>query len=211
MQRRTVIATLGATPFLTGYLEQVAGGLDSTDTPPSPASDDRREIQISTSGHVPETTPLSHSVEVRHASATADQPARLAVAVTNTTDQPVWNEARITAFSDFITDEGPDGHQLLLLQPDEQYPTVRAGCWRADLSQTQRNHAYTNVVAERQYAPGETKTTEFAVYGHPATPGPCLPPGEYPITSSYAVSTDSDAESPDVAYDWGFTIAIEDA
>lgn len=207
-----MISALGTSivASLTGCLGQVNPSSDSTATDTPTPRDGSRQVRITSIGTSPDATPLSHSVKVLRSRVNADQTARITVEVTNTADQPVWNTAsRITAFSDFVTQEGPDGQRLLLLQPEEQYPTVRSGCWRADLSESQINHAYTNVVGERRYEPGETKATQFDVYGYPENTGPCLTPGEYPVDSLYVVGDDSNADTAEWEYRWGFSLTVE--
>lgn len=195
---------------LTGCLGQANTSSDSTVTDTPTPRDGSRQVSITSIGTVPDATPLSHSVKVLRSRVNADQTARITDEVTNTADQPVWNTySRITAFSDFVTQEGSDSQRLLLLQPDEQYPTARSGCWRADLSESQINHAYTNVVDERRYEPGETKSTQFDVYGHPDNTSSCLPPGEFPIDSLYVVSDDSNADTAEWEYRWGFSLTVE--
>lgn len=195
---------------LTGCLEQANTASDSPPTETPTTRDGSRQVRITSIDTVPDATPLSHSVKVLRSRVNADQTARITAEVTNTADQPVWNtHVRITAFSDFVTQNGPDSQSILLLQPDEDYPTVRSGCWRADLSEPQIDHAYTNVVDERRYDSGETKSTLFDVYGHPENTGPCLPPGEYSIDSQYVVTDDPNADTAEWEYKWGFSLAVE--
>lgn len=213
MRRRSIVAALGAgIGSLTGCLGEGSSVSESTptDTPTPTPRDGRRAVGVTSIGAVPDGSPLSHSVGVLRSSVNVDQTARITVEVTNTADQTVWNAARIPAFGEFVTQDGPAGLRLLLLQPDEQYPTVRSGCWRADLSRSQVNHAYTNVVDDRRYEPGETKSTQFDVYGHPENTGPCLPPGEYPIEALYVVSDDSSTDTAEWEYRWGFSLTVEE-
>lgn len=211
MKRRTFLSTLGASIVtLSGCLERASGGLDSTESPTPTPSAGSRQVHATSIGTVPDGAPLDPSVEVLRSSVNADQTARLKVEVTNTADQPVWNtDVRIPAFSNFITQEGPDGRKLLMLQPDEQYATVRPGCWRADLSESQINHAYSDVVTDNRYEPGETRATQFDIYGHRENTGACLAPGDYPLEAEYAVSDDSDTDTAKWEYRWGLTITIE--
>lgn len=211
MKRRTFLSTVGASIVtLSGCLERASGGIDSTASPdPTPSAGDR-QVQVTPVGTVPNEAPFDPSVEVLQSNVNADQTARLEVEITNIADQPVWNtHVRIPAFSKFITQEGPEDRKLLMLQPDEQYSTVRSGCWRADLSESQINHAHSDVVTDNRYEPGETKTTRFDIYGHPENTGACLAPGDYPLEAQYAVSDDSDTETAKWEYRWGFTITIE--
>lgn len=213
MRRRSIVSALGAsTVSLTGCLGEASSVSDSTttDTPTQTPGEGRREVGITSTAAVPDATPLSHSVNVLRSSVNTDQTARISVEATNTADQTVWNEARITAFSDFVTQERPNGQRLLLLKPDERYPTVRPGCWRADLSKFQINHAYTNVVDQSRYDPGETKSTQFDVYGHPENTGRCLSPGEYPIEPLFRVSDDSTIDSAEWEYRWGFSLTVKE-
>lgn len=214
MRRRQFIAIGSSAVFGSGCLWQGSPSTDSTatdtDTPSTPRSGPRR-VGVTSVGSVPDESPFSHSVEVPRPTVNADRTARIAVEVTNTADQPVWNEARIPAFSTFITQNGPGGGRLPLLQPDEQYAIVRSGCWRVALSGPQINHAYTDVVDERRYEPGQTKIAQFDLYGHPDNTGPCLGPGEYPIHSLYSVLASKDQEDAEWSYEWGFTIDIEDS
>lgn len=143
---------------------------------------------------------------------TADQTARIRVTVTNTSDQTVWNSnVRIPAFSAFITDAGPQRQKLVLLQPNEQYDTAIGGCWRAELAEPQLNHTYSNVVTDVRYTAGESRATEFVIYGHPENANRCIVPGEYPITNRYTVATDAEAEEGDWQYEWGFAISVSEA
>lgn len=214
MKRRTLLSALGTSLVsLTGCLGQASSSSNSTATDtltPTPR-DGSRQVRVTSVGTVPDEPALSPSVEVLRSNVTADQTARIEVEVTNTADQPVWNTAvRIPAFSKFITQESPDGRKLLLLKPDEQYATVRSGCWRADLSEAQINHAYTNVVSERRYERGDTMATQFDIYGHPENTGRCLAPGNYPIEALYTVSDDSNTETDEWEYGWGFSLTVEE-
>lgn len=215
MQRRRFIAISSGAVFGAGCVGQGSQSADSTatdtDTPTPTPRAGPRQVCVTSVSNVPDRSPLSHSVEVPKPTVNADQTARIAVEITNTADQTVWNAARIPAFSAFVTRNGPDGQRLLLLQPDEQYETVRSGCWRADLSKPQINHAYTNVVGDRRYEPGQTRTTQFDLYGHPDNTGPCLGPGEYPIHSPYSIGDSKEQEDAEWAYEWGFTITVEDS
>lgn len=196
---------------LTGCLGKAASPADSTDTPP-PTPSVSRQVRVTSGGPVPDEAPLNPSVKVLRSSVNTDQTARIKVEVTNTADQPVWNTTvRIPAFNNFSTQESRDGQKLLLLKPDEQYATVRAGCWRADLSEFQMNLAYTNVVTDTRYEPGETKATQFDIYGHPENTGPCLTSGDYPIDALYAVSDDSTTDTAEWAYKWGFSITVSES
>lgn len=213
MKRRTMISALGASIIpLTGCLGQGSGGSETTATnsPTSTPPDGPRQVYVTSVGTVPDGAPLDPSVEVLRSSVNADQTARLKVEVTNAADQAVWNtDVRIPAFSNFITQEGPENRKLLMLLPDQQYATVRPGCWRADLSESQINHAYSDVVTDNRYEPGETRATKFDIYGHPDNTGACLAPGDYPLKAQYSVSEDSDTDNTKWEYRWGFTITIE--
>lgn len=228
MQRRTVLTALGASVVpLTGCTGRnspatasTATDTSLTDTPSTdtPTTDTKtprptpehahRTVSVSSVDVVPGNSPLDPSVEVTRSRVTADRTARLQVRLTNTATQPVWNTyVRIPAFSSFITRAGPQGQKLLLLQPSEQYATVSAECWRADLTEWQMNHAYTNTVTEIRYEAGDSRTTSFDIYGHPENTGPCLAPGDYRISNEYRIDDDdADGEAPR----WGFTITVDD-
>lgn len=165
-------------------------------------------MRVTSVGSVPDDTPFDHSIDVVRSGITGDQTARIRITLRNTADSSVWNTTRIRTFSDFITQPGPQGQQLLLLQPDEEYETVRPECWRADLGTTELNHAYTNVVAPIKYTAGETRSNTFDIYGHPENTGPCLAPGDYQAESLYEVSDDSDTDTADWDYRWGFSISV---
>lgn len=201
MQRRSVVIALGASAVsLTGCIGQ------------SSPQNNSREVHISSVDKVPSESPLEPTVEMLRSSVTADETARVQVTVTNTTDQPVWNSTvRIPAFDRFVTEEGPQGQRLLLLQPDGAYDTVRSDCWRADLDSHGVNHAYTDVVTDRQYRSGETRTTAFDIFGHPENTGPCLPPGNYRIGSSYRIAEVAEPEAAEWEFDWGFTVGVEES
>lgn len=214
MNRRTIVSALGANIVsLTGCLGEASSGSDSTttDTPTPTHADSRREVGVTSIGTVPSGTPLSHSVKVLRSGVNADQTARIAVEVTNTADQTVWNESRITAFGDFIIQKDADGQRLLLLHPDVEYPTVSSECWRTEISEFRINHAYTNVVAKRRYEPGGTRTTKFDIYGHPENTGPCLPLGEYPSESLYVVRDDFYTHTAEWEYKWGFSLNVTES
>lgn len=187
---------------------------DSTATvaPATTPRDGGQELRVTSAGTIPTEAPLAPTVEVLQPSVTADRTARITVEVTNTADYPVWHTSvRIPGFSNFITHPDSDGRKLLLLEPEEQYATVRSGCWRADLSKPQINNAYTDVVGNTRYDPGETTTTEFDIYGHPDNTGSCLLPGEYPIDAMYAVRDDSNTDTTEWEYRWGFSLAIDES
>lgn len=214
MKRRTIVSALGASiASLTGCLSRASSSADSTTTgTPTPTPrDGRREVRVTSVGSIPTDAPLAPTVEVLQPSVTDDQTARFSVAVTNTSDQPVWNTSvRIPAFSSFVTQADGDDQKILLLKPDDRYETVRSGCWRAALSEPQINNAYSDVVRDTRYDPGDTTTTEFDIYGHPDNTGSCLSPGEYPIYAMYAVNDDSDTDTTEWEYRWGFSLVIED-
>lgn len=207
-----MVSALGASIIpLTGCLGQASSGTDPTTTEVSTVTrrDGRRQVRISDVDDAPTDAPLVPSVRVVRADVTADQTARIQTSLTNTTDTPVWNTStRIRTFSNFITDAGPQNQRIILLQPDGQYDTVSSDCWRADLSTPELNHAYSDVVTDIRYAAGETRSTTFDIYGHPENTGPCLAPGDYPIDTQYAVSANSDTETIEWEYQWGFTITI---
>lgn len=207
MKRRTLLSALGASSVpLTGCLGQATSSPDSTDTQTPHGGP--RQVRVTSVGSVPDDTPFDHSIDVVRSGVTADQTARVRTTLLNTADTPVWNTTRIPTFSDFITQAGPHDQQLLLLQPDLHYETVRSDCWRADLSTTELNHAYTNVVAPIRYDAGESRSTTFDIYGHPENTGPCLAPGDYPVESLYEVSDDSDTDNANWDYRWGFSITV---
>lgn len=214
MNRRTVLTGFGSTLIpLTGCTgfgaESPTKSPAGTATPLSYCG--RGEVQVSTVDPVPPDVPLEPSLTVTQSSITADQTGRIRVTLTNTSDQTVWNSSRIRAFSAFITQTGPQEQQLVLLQPDEQYKTASAGCWRAELEEFQLNRAYTDVGADVRYPAGETKATEFAVYGHPENANCCIAPGEYPIKNRYTIATDDEAEEVEWEYEWGFGITVTES
>lgn len=207
MNRRSVMAALVAGgPTLAGCTSRGTPGRDTTTSSPEHGD---RDVSISSVDDAPADAPLDPAVEVVRSSVSTDRTARLRVTVTNSADRPVWNKyVQIPAFSSFITEEGPQGQELLLLQPDEQYDTVGFGCWRADLDEWQLNHAYTDVVTDVRYDAGESRTTAFDVYGHPENTGPCVAPGDYRIENKYAIAADDDAEQADWDFYWGFSITV---
>ena len=161
---------------------------------------------------MPPDAPLEPSVTVTQFSITADETARIRVTLTNTSDQTVWNTGvRIPAFSAFITQAGPQGQRLVLLKPDGQYETASAGCWRAEMEEFYLTRAYTDAGADVRYLAGETKATEFAVYGHPENDDCCIAPGEYPIKSSYEIATAEEVEEVEWEYEWGFGITVTES
>lgn len=213
MKRRALLATIGAGTVpvagCTGVSAPKAG--DAVTETPSAEGRERR-LRISAVDPVPADAPLVPTVEVIQRDITPDQLARIRVSLANTTESSVWNSnVRIRAFDRFITQEGPNGQQLVLLDPTERYLTVSPGCWRADLDDLELNFAYTDVVTDVRYRPGETRVAVFDVYGHPENTGPCLPTGQYRIESTYRLSADEETDSIDWEFTWGFTIAIVDS
>jgi hypothetical protein len=73
------------------------------------------------------------------------------------------------------------------------------------------NHTYTDVLTEIRYNAGETKTTEFDLYGHLENTPRCLVPGTYPIKTPYNIADDADTDDPDWEYRWGIGITIEES
>lgn len=209
MNRRSVLAALVAGgPTLSGCTSRGAPGSDTNTSSPEHGN---RDVSLSSVDDAPTDAPLDPAVEVVQSSVSIDRTAQLRVTVTNSTDRLVWNKhVHIPAFSSFITQEGPQGQKLLLLQPDEQYDTVGSGCWRADLEEWQLNHAYTDVVTDVRYDAGQSGTTAFDVYGHPENTGPCLAPGDYRIENKYAIAADVDAEEADWEFYWGFTLTVDE-
>ncbi|MFB6236259.1 MAG: hypothetical protein ABEH81_14860 [Halopenitus sp.] len=213
MKRRALLATIGAGTVpaagCTGVRAPEAGDA-VTETPT--AEDREKRLRISSVDAVPADAPLVPTVEVIQPAITPDRLARVRVSLANTAGSAVWNSnVRIRAFDRFITQAGPNEQQLVLLDPTERYPTVSAGCWRVDLDDLELNFAYTDVVTDVRYSAGETRVAVFDVYGHPENTGPCLPPGEYRIESTYRISMDEKTDSIDWTYDWGFTIEIVDS
>lgn len=223
MKRRTVVSVVGASVVpLTGCFGQASPGADPTDNatdtvadtelPPSTPRNGPRTVSLSGVDDVSNGPPLSPSVEVSQPDVTADQTAQIRTTLTNTADTPAWNmDVRIRTFGNFITQAGPQNQQLLLLNPDGDYETVRPACWRADINRPTLDHAYTNTVSDIQYAPGETRSNTFDIYGHPENIGPCLAPGNYPIEAEYAISDDSNTDTPEWEYQWGFSITVEES
>lgn len=220
MKRRAVLTTLGASAItLTGCNTQGSQETDTPNTnttgtettrPPSTHRTGPRAVSIASVGTVPSDVPVTPSVTVLRSSVTANQTARIKVSLKNTSEQTIWSQiVRIPAFSDFITDEGPNGNRLLLLKPEVDYETVRSNCWRADLAKYELNHAYTDVAGDVKYSPGATKTTSFDIYGHPQNTGPCLTPGEYKLNSSYRIDTDTNEEKTKWEFTWGFSIMVK--
>jgi hypothetical protein len=168
-------------------------------------------VQISGVDEVPADAPLEPTITVVQSRVTADQTARIRVTVRNVADQPVWNSARIPAFSNFITTEGPEGQKLLLLKPEEQYDTASGRCWRAELDRGQLNLAYGDTAADMRYDAGESRSMAFDIYGHPENADPCLMPGEYPIENRYTISNDADSDEATWQYHWGFNITVAES
>lgn len=167
-------------------------------------------VSVVAVGTVPGHSPFDHGVEVVRSALDADRPPRIRVGLTNTSDSPVWNTTvRIPAFGGFITRRGPEGHRLVLLDPEGAYETTDPDCWRVDLDRFELNRAYTNAVGDRRYDPGETVSTTFEVYGHPENDEPCLAAGEYPTDIGYYLSEDDRTETTEWEYRWGFRIAVE--
>lgn len=189
-----------------------APGAEDPLTETSTAAGHERRLQISAVDDVASDVPLEPTVEILRREFTVENTARIRVSLSNTAESAVWNgTARIRAFDRFITQEGPNEQQLVLLDPTDRYRTVSPSCWRADLDDPELNSAYTDVVTDVRYSPGETRVTVFDIYGHPENTGPCLSPGAYRIESTYRVSTDEERRSPDWEYDWGFTIQVVEA
>lgn len=215
MKRRTLVSALGTSiASIAGCLGQASLYSDptATDTQLSTPRDGNRQVHVTSIGTVHEEAPFAPSIEVLRSDVTADQTARIEVEVTSTADEPVWNTAvRIPAFSNFITKQGPAGRRLMLLKADEQYVTTSSGCWRADLSETQINHAYTDVVTDIRYDPGDTVATQFDIYDHPENTGACLAPGEYPIEALYSVSDNANTDTEEWEYRWGFSLTVEES
>lgn len=217
MKRRKVLKALGASVVpLAGCTG--LGGENSTQRPSNtethtpPPYNGQSEVRLSSVDDVPMDVPLEPSAEVTQSKITADQTARLRVRVTNTADQPVWNSnVRIPAFSNFVTQPGPEGQKLLLLKPDEQYDTASAECWRAELTEPELNHAYTNAATDIRFDAGESKATEFDIYGHPENANRCLLPGAYPIESGYNVTDEAESDEAKWEYKWGFSITVEES
>lgn len=180
-----------------------------TVTETSTAESHERQLQISATDSVPSDVPLEPTVEVVRREFTVENTAQIRVSLTNVTASPVWNSTvQIPAFSQFVTEEGPEDHQLILLDPADQYPTVSPGCWRLDVDDIGRKNLHGDVVTDTRYQPGEKRATTFDVYGYPEDSELCLQPGDYRIEDTYHVSTDDERGSLDREYDWGFTIEI---
>lgn len=214
MKRRTVLTGFGATIVpLTGCAGFGVEG--DTERPTGTATPlsycGRSEVQVSSVDSVPPDVPLEPSVTVTRSSITADRTARIRVTLTNTSDRTVSNSSRIRAFSAFVTRAGPQGQKLVLLKPDVQYETASTGCWRAELEEFHLDRAYTDVGADVRYPAGETKATEFAVYGHPENDDCCIVPGEYPIKNRYTIVADDEVEQVEWQYEWGFGITVAES
>lgn len=206
MKRRAVLTTLGTSTL---PLAGCTGSGSDDGSGQSPTGDANREVQISTVDDVPTDAPLEPSVTVVQSSVTAEQPAQIRVTVQNVADHPVWNTiVRIPVFDNFTTDEGPEGQRLVLLQPEEQHDTVSEQCWRADLTESEYKHAYSNVATDIRYGAGESRATEFDIYGHPENANDCLAPGEYPIENRYTITEESEADEATWQYNWGFRITV---
>lgn len=175
----------------------------------SPTGDGHREVEISRVDDIPADAPLEPSVSVLRSRVSTEQTARIYVFLKNVTDKPVWhNSVRIPAFGSSITDETARGQRLVLLPPDEQYATVSEQCWRADLTAQQLDNAYTDVVTNVRYDPGEGRATEFDIYGHPENEDSCLPPADFPIDDRYTITDEAEAEEASWLYNWGFRISV---
>lgn len=170
-----------------------------------------REVSIASSDDVPSGVPLEPSVEVIRSSVGSERTARIRATATNVAGRPIWSLVSIPVFGDFVAEGAETGRRLLLVPPDEDYETVRPGCWRVDLGEREVNWVYTDVMAPVRYEADETRTVAFDVYGHPENTGQCLPPGTYRVENRYSVGDDRAAlpGDPDWQFRWGFTITVE--
>ncbi|MGZ0747466.1 hypothetical protein [Haloparvum sp. AD34] len=166
---------------------------------------------MSSVDRVPKDVPLTPSVEVVRSGISAEQTARVQISAKNTANQEVWSNARVPAFGNFVSVDGPGGQRLLFLKPEEEYNVTHPGCWQADLSKYALNSVHSDVVTNIRYDPGEPKSKALDMYGHPENDDPCLTPGEYRMENTYYITDSGDSDDVKWEFQWGYTVRIVEA
>mgnify|MGYP000383302374 CR=1 FL=1 len=145
--------------------------------------------------------PLSADVTVTDGVATEEHPPLLSVSLTNTGDDTVAvGEARSAVF-EYVTSES--GY-LTLLPADGEYD-ADPGCWRLDLPV-----ATTMEYRTATLAPGESLTSDLALYAAGVEADACLPVGEHRFETTMSRYTDpDDPDTGEQSVDWGFSLLLE--
>ncbi|GAA0655220.1 hypothetical protein [Salarchaeum japonicum] len=209
MQRRALLATLGATASATalgGCLGDATGRDDTTTdgtttdgTTTTPANRTRFVVEDVTLDDLPDD--VDADVTVTGATdATEFYPPTVQVAVTNTADAArTWQFGAIVPWSTLYGERG-DGDATALLAPggvgNDVVPNAPQddACWRAT-----DGIATVQVVNDVEFAPGETRRGTYALLGGPESD--CLTAATYRFESSnYLGETE-----------WGFEVSLADA
>ncbi|WP_435118747.1 hypothetical protein [Halolamina sp. C58] len=144
--------------------------------------------------------PLAIEVAVTEPVATEAHPPRLAVSVTNDSDEAVAiGEARAAVFEYQYS----EGGYLALLPADGEY-AADPGCWRLNEG-VGTTEEYRTVTLE----PGASHTSDLELYAAGVEEAACLPVGEHRFETTIARYPDPDDLGDGESADWGFSVLLE--
>lgn len=191
--------------LLSGLAGCTGSGPDETPPPGTDGSGETRPSGTGGPGVSLVTTdenldlPIRPGVELVRDTATSEQPPRLRMTLTNTSDEPVTvGEGRAVHF-EYVTD---DSGALILLPGDSEpeYP-AEPDCWRLT-----EGIAVTEEYRTFEIESGSSSSRLVDLYATPDVDG-CLPVGEYRFETTISIVS-ANAE-PESSAKWGFSILLE--
>jgi hypothetical protein len=160
----------------------------------------RREVRIGAVDPHPDKHEAELSVSIDSSAATANRPARLTVTLANTAET-----ARVfsTVFEGYASSS--HGRPGILLVPGE-------GRWPPRCVETEGNGKSQDALEfagpdrSVRLSAGERAKEEFHVTDDPTVEG-CIPPGDYPYESLYAIDPSANPENAPT-FTWGFELEV---
>lgn len=162
-----------------------------------------RHVSLADIDAVPSEQQLLLAAEMVETEVTIDQPAQLAVTMTNTADspqaiEPDFEEGASSAY-------GPAG--LLLVRGESRWPPtcVQTGDNRPSETFVQ----WAPMIIVCSLSPDESTTQRFTITDDPTVTG-CLPLGQYRFESPYRVEEEHEPALRTSIFRWGFSIEVTD-
>lgn len=191
----------GGNDTTTGEDNTTTGGTTGNETTTGTIDDAATRMDVSNIALDSLPDDLDASVDVTATQdVTASHPAVLEIAVTNTADaERTWQFGAIVPWSSLYGEQG-DGKRTVLLAPGGEENKVvpdapqKDACWRAT-----DGIATVQVVKEKTFAPGETKSATYAFLAGPESD--CLVPGTYRFEDNNFLGETK----------WGFEVTLENA
>lgn len=163
-----------------------------------------RRISVADTEPDPTDYPVAFEVEVISEQSTPDDPAQVAVTVTNRGEDSLsFHTGFPNVFGGPKSEESIPG--LILLPPGNRPPVGVT-----HIEEQSMGYGLPAVLMSFGLAPGESESITLLVLSRdPADPDGWLPEGTYTFRSNYNVS-DANTERPDdEQIDWGFSLTVE--